>query len=394
MTETARRFPTAPPDGLIAATLLSFLATAGLFYVNIMAALVAGLVDGLGLSDRDAGLVGSLNVYGAAAGALLAVFIVRRARWRIVAYAALLTLISLDTLSIFVVEAKPLMALRFVHGCVGGLLVGVAFAVIARTLTPARTFGMLLVVQYGLGGLGVMTLPKLVPVYGHGVLFLALISFSVVTLAMLPFLDRYQVGRIARPAADGGRIRWGLLAMTLAAVFLFQAGNMGVAAYLIGLARHYGLDTAYASTALGIATWIGMAGCGLVVVFGTRFGRTWPLAAGMLLTIAGTMAFHLSAMQNVYLLANCVTAITWSFVISYLLGMCAEFDQTGRTAALGGFLSKLGLASGPAAAALMLGDQNYTLVINVAALALLISVPAMLVPARLLDRALKGDAPL
>lgn len=394
MTETARRFPTAPPDGLIAATLLSFLATAGLFYVNIMAALVAGLVDGLGLSDRDAGLVGSLNVYGAAAGALLAVFIVRRARWRIVAYAALLTLISLDTLSIFVAEAKPLMALRFVHGCVGGLLVGVAFAVIARTLTPARTFGMLLVVQYGLGGLGVMTLPKLVPVYGHGVLFLALISFSVVTLAMLPFLDRYQVGRIARPAADGGRIRWGLLAMTLAAVFLFQAGNMGVAAYLIGLARHYGLDTAYASTALGIATWIGMAGCGLVVVFGTRFGRTWPLAAGMLLTIAGTMAFHLSAMQNVYLLANCVTAITWSFVISYLLGMCAEFDQTGRTAALGGFLSKLGLASGPAAAALMLGDQNYTLVINVAALALLISVPAMLVPARLLDRALKGDAPL
>ena len=386
MNEAASRWPTAPPDGLIAATLLSFLATAGLFYVNIMAALVAGLVDGLGLSNQDAGLVGSLNVYGAAAGALLAVLIVKRVRWRPVAYGALLTLISLDTLSIFVSHAHPLMALRFLHGCVGGLLVGVAFAVIARTRTPARTFGMLLVVQFGLGGLGVMTLPKLVPIYGHGVLFEALIAFSLVTLAMVPFLDRYPTGRVARPAAADGRIRWGLLSFTLAAVFLFQAGNMGLAAYLIGLARHYGLGTDYASTAIGIATWIGIAGCGLVVVFGTRFGRTWPLLAGMILTLGGTLAFHWSASATIYLLANCLTSITWSFVISYLLGMCAEFDQTGRTAALGGFLSKLGLASGPAAAAMMLGEQNYALVINVSAIALLISVPAMLIPARQLDR--------
>jgi hypothetical protein len=380
-----RRWFTAEPDGLVAAVLLAFLATAGFFYVNIMAALVAGLVDGLGFSESDAGRVGSLNIYGAALGALVAIAIIGRVRWRMYAVAALVALLSIDALSIFVTTPRPLMALRFLHGCVGGSLVGVAFGVFARTRSPDRVFGMLLVIQYGLGGLGIMLLPRLVPVYGHGVLFGALIAFSLVTLAMLPFLDRYPSGRIVRPAATGG-IRWGLLAATVISVFLFQAGNMGLAAYMLPLARSFGLDADYASTTLGLATWVGIAGSALVVVFGTRFGRSWPLAIGSVLTVAGCLAFHWSGSQLVYLLANCLTAVTWSFVISYLLGMCAEFDQTGRTAALGGFLSKMGLASGPFLVASLLEFTDYATVINVSSLVVALSAPAMLLPAWRLDR--------
>jgi hypothetical protein len=381
----ARRWPTAEPDGLLAAVLLSFLATAGFFYVNIMAALVAGLVDGLGFSEGDAGRVGSLNIYGAALGALVAVAIVARVRWRPFAACALVALIAIDAASIFVTEPAPMMAMRFLHGTVGGLLVGVAYSVFARTRTPDRVFGMLLVVQYGLGGLGIMVLPRLVPLYGHGVLFGALIAFSLVTLLMLPFLDDYPRGRIVR-AVPGGGIRYGLLAAAVGSVFLFQAGNMGLAAYMLELARHFGIDAGFASTALGAATWVGIAGAGLVVVFGTRFGRTWPLMVSAVITILGTLAFHWGGSQAVYLAANCVTAITWSFAIAYLLGLCAAFDPSGRTAALGGFLSKMGLASGPFAAAWLLDVSGYTQLINISALVLVASVPVMFLPARTLDR--------
>jgi hypothetical protein len=381
----ARRWPTAEPDGLLAAVLLSFLATAGFFYVNIMAALVAGLVDGLGFSEGDAGRVGSLNIYGAALGALVAVAIVARVRWRPFAACALVALIAIDAASIFVTEPAPMMAMRFLHGTVGGLLVGVAYSVFARTRTPDRVFGMLLVVQYGLGGLGIMVLPRLVPLYGHGVLFGALIAFSLVTLLMLPFLHDYPRGRIVR-AVPGGGIRYGLLAAAVGSVFLFQAGNMGLAAYMLELARHFGIDAGFASTALGAATWVGIAGAGLVVVFGTRFGRTWPLMVSAVITILGTLAFHWGGSQAVYLAANCVTAITWSFAIAYLLGLCAAFDPSGRTAALGGFLSKMGLASGPFAAAWLLDVSGYTQLINISALVLVASVPVMFLPARTLDR--------
>jgi hypothetical protein len=368
----------------VASALLAFLATAGFFYVNIMAALVEGLVNGLGFSEGDAGRVGSMNIYGAALGALVAVAIVARVRWRLFAVFALAALITIDTASIFVREPAALMAIRFLHGTVGGMLVGVAYGVFSRTRTPDRVFGMLLVVQYGLGGLGIMLLPRLVPVYGHGVLFGALIAFSLVTLLMLPFLDDYPRGRIARPAAAGG-IRAGLLAAAVGAVFLFQAGNMGLAAYMLGLARHAGLDAGFASTALGLATWIGIAGSALVIVFGTRYGRAWPLAISAAITIAGTFAFHWSGSAAVYLLANCVTAVTWSFAISYLLGLCAAFDPSGRTAALGGFLSKMGLASGPFIAAWLLDVADYGMLVNVSAVVLAASLPVMLLPARALD---------
>lgn len=379
--------PKASPDGMTASVMLAFLATAGLFYVNIMSALVAGLVDGLGFAQADAGLVGSVNVYGAAAGGLIAVFIVRRMPWRLMATALLLGLIAIDLASMLLRTAEPLIALRAVHGLLGGMLVGIAFGVIARTRVPDRTFGMLLVVQFGLGGLGVMFLPGLVPVYGTPVLFIALATFSAITLAMTFFLADYAiVPRFPGAAAAADRIKWRPLSATLLALFLFQAGNMALAAYLFGLGRHHGLSTGFISDTIGIATWIGIAGAVLVIVFGLRMGRFWPLLGSMALTIAGNYAFHWTGDPSVFIAANILTAITWAFVIPYLLGMCASFDKAGQTAALGGFCSKMGLATGPLIGGRLLGEANYPLLIDAAVLVLIVCAVAALPPAWWLDR--------
>ena len=383
----SRRIPRASPDGLVAAVLLSFLATAGLFYVNIMAALVSGLIEGLHFSQRDAGFVGSANVYGAALGALMAVFFVKRISWRPAAIACLLTLICADLLSILIHQATPLIAARFAHGIVGGMLVGIGFSVIGRTRVPDRVFGMLLVVQFGLGGLGVMTLPRLVPLFGTPVLFLALALFSLVTLAMVPFLDDYarvelQHGSDAPPT----QIQWLPLGLALGATFLFQAGNMALGAYMIELGRHYGLGIAFMSPVLGIAAWIGAVGSMLVVLFGTRFGRFIPLLIALILTVIGNAVFYWSGSATIYAAANVGTSITWAFVIPYLLGMCAAFDKTGQTAAMAGFCSKMGLATGPLVGGVILGSDNYVLLITVSVLVLAASAVAALYPALMLDR--------
>ncbi|MBY5992229.1 MFS transporter [Ferrimonas balearica] len=380
------RRPKAAADGLVARVLLAFLATAGLFYVNIMPALVDGLVTGLDFSKRDAGLVGSLNVYGAALGAFAIVLVVKRLAWRRAAYAMLLTLLALDALSILVTTPMALMALRFVHGVVGGALVGVGFAVIARASDPDKTFGMLLLVQFGLGGLGVMYLPRLVPEYGTAVLFLSLIAFTLVTLAMVPFLDDYPVARPHAEQDSAAGIEKRPLALTLAALFLFQGANMGLYAYILPLAEAAGLGTEFTSRTLGQAAWVGILGSGLVVLFSVRFGRTWPLLLAIGLTAVGTWGLHLSEREWVFWLANVGIGVTWAFVIPYLLGMAAAFDRHGQMAALGGFASKMGLASGPMVAALLVGEGNYTLLINLAVGALLLCIAVMLPPARRLDR--------
>ena len=378
--------PRAAPDGLLACVLLAFLATAGLFYVNIMPALVAGLIDGLGFTNRQAGLVGSANVYGAACGALVAVFLVRGLPWRRVEVVALLLLLTIDLVSTQVKAAEPLMALRFVHGVVGGTSVGVGLGVMARTAIPDRAFGMLLTVQYGAGGLGIMFLPGLAQQYGPKVLFLSLAAFTTVTLLMLPFLAAYPPREKAAAAIrEPGLVRRLPLVRTLIAVFLFQAANMGLSAFIIPLARHYGLADHFISRTIGVANWIGALGSIAVIWMAGRVGRTIPIASVLLLSIIGTAAFLASQYQLVFIAANIVTAIGWSFLIPYFFGMCADFDPAGQSATLAGFFSKMGLASGPAAAAFLLGQDNYPLLIGVSMAGLVVCGLAVIVPARLLD---------
>jgi len=395
MSETALNLePTrrVAPHGFAARVFLAFLATAGLFYVNIMPAIVDGLIEGLGFTPRQAGFVGSANVYGAALGALLVVFFIRRVVWRPMAWALLGVLMAMDLLSMLIALPPAMTLFRFVHGLVGGALVGVGFSVIARTVNPDRTFGVLLVVQFGLGGLGNLFLPRLVPLFGTEVLFLSLLAFSAVTAAMLPFLPRYPVADPLAPGSARAPIAVGPLALVLASIFLFQAANMGLFAFIIGLGRSAGLELPFITNTLAASGWIGIIGPIIVIAVYTRFGRLTPLLAAMILTVIGNWALHFSENPQVFLIANCAIGITWAFIMPYLLGLTAEFDKAGQMAALGGFASKMGLATGPFAAGLLLGDDNYARLINIAVLALMLSLVASILPALKGDRAARNTA--
>ena len=129
------------------------------------------------------------------------------------------------------------------------------------------------------------------------------------------------------------------------------------------------------------------------MICGLKFGRFKLLLASMALTLIGTAVFHYSANPVAYMIANCGTGITWGFVIAYLLGMTAEFDKAGRASAFGGFISKLGLASGPMIAGWVLaGGGGYPALVNLAVAGLAISGLVMLWPARTLDRARRQPA--
>jgi hypothetical protein len=66
--------------------------------------------------------------------------------------------------------------------------------------------------------------------------------------------------------------------------------------------------------------------------------------------------------------------------------MCSEFDLNGQMAAAGGFASKMGLASGPFLASLVIGADNYNILLYIAAATLLGCIAITLSPALMLDR--------
>lgn len=370
MSQTRSLAPTLRPavasDSLWLYALFALLATAGFFYVNIMGAIVDGLVTGLHFSTTEAGMVGAANIYGASVGALVAVLIVRHVRWRLALGLLLAVLLVIDLSSLAIHAPVLLTAVRALHGLVGGTAVGVTYSVMARTRSPDRAFGMLLLLQQGLGGLGLMFLPSLVPVYGTRILFLvlaALTSLALLGMFAIPRDEASTAGERPVYLALDARTRW-TAALTLLALFLFQAGNMSLAAFIIGLGESFSLDRGFIGQALGWATWLGAGGAVLVIMMGTRFGRLQPLLLAMAITLAGIAGFFWSGNHLVFFLANLVTAITWSFVVPYLFGMASALDASGRMASLAGFASKLGLASGTAAAGLVLRWGDYQALIG------------------------------
>lgn len=380
-------FHKAKKDSMLVRVLISFLATAGLFYVNIMPALVDGLKQALHFTNQQAGLIGSANVYGAAVGALSIVFFVQKISWRSTSAFLLLLLISVDMASVYITDPSVLTIIRFIHGCIGGGLVGIGFAVIARTHQPERTFGMLLLVQFGFGGLGMLYIPMLVQQYGIVILYASLISFSLITLLMLPFISDYQLKTKTKAThlSTWQQLSKRPLQLTLLSIFLFQAANMGLYAFIVGLGKYYGLSIGFISVSLAWAAWIGIVGSLLVIWLSTHYGLLKPLVFGIVFTIIGTVMLLYSDMKSVWIIANLGVGITWAFVIPYLFSLCAKLDHNGQIAAMGGMASKLGLATGPVVTGFLLGKDNYVFIIVIASLVIAVSLVTSLIAVKLVE---------
>ncbi|MGH8234473.1 MAG: MFS transporter [Rhodanobacteraceae bacterium] len=368
--------------------MLALLGTAGFFYVNLAAAIVDGLTSTLGFSSAQAGTVMSTNIYGASVGGLIAVFVVRRLPWRPVLVGLLCVVLALELASLMVHSYGVLLPLRAVDGLVGGMSVGVALSLLARTRFPDRAFGSLLAFQFAFGGLGSWWLPELVKEHGTWVLFACMAAMDVAAVITAIFLRMRDTPRLADGVATANLPATRSIALTVAtllALFLFQAANMGLFAFIIPLGQSHALTLSFISRTVGWTTWIGTLGALFVIVFGTKFGRTRPLSVAMVVTLIGIAALYWSSHSSVFFAANASTAITWSFVVPYLFGIVSMLDRTGRLATLAGFISGLGLASGPLFAGWVVGPNDYGPLISMGLAFLVIATVAMLVAARRVD---------
>tara|TARA_B110000238_G_scaffold23267_1_gene22603 strand:+ start:4998 stop:6158 length:1161 start_codon:yes stop_codon:yes gene_type:complete len=373
-------------SSFMAAIFYSIIATAGLFYVNLGGAFLSAFVDGLGVQRDVAGYIVSANKYGAAFGALLATFLVKKLEWRSILRILFFCLILVDLISTQITSPQTLILLRFLHGTIGGLSVGFGLSIIARTYNPDKIFGMLLVVQYSFGSIGIWAVPRMVDSFGYGAAFGALIIFTIMAIIILPFVPNVDESIEDNTSSNIFNIPIGkFLFLALVALFLFQASNMGVADYAFELGKDIGLENTQISNILTIANVISISGGALVYLIGTKYGRTLPLIIGISMSSIFTFLLHYSDNVSIYFIANTITGIAWGFTIPYILGLCSTFDSHGQMAALAGFISKMGLATGPLIGSLFIIDYGIEPIINIAVFSLIIAMIASWLSSRAIE---------
>ncbi|WP_237063130.1 MFS transporter [Microbulbifer zhoushanensis] len=391
--------PKAAADGWIASLLLAFLSSAGLYYVNIFPVIVDSLMAGAGLSAAQAGEITFANTVGAVIGAFTISLLVRRIpRWKLAATCLLAGSIGMDLLTISLANIELLKPLRLVHGMLGGALVGLGFAAIARSGIAGRAYSMVLLVQYTGGAIGLLVLPGLVQQHGTYVPFYALITFSAITLAMLPFVPDYPLPKDAdksllptdsevETAIAEKKASMTPMLVTLVALFCFQFANMSLFAFIFDLGKSFSLPLDFISQTLFWANLIAIGGAALAAYTGQRFALATPLGIALVITLLGLAMFAFSDIPLVFILANIATGMTWAFCVPYLLTMASRFDTAGQMGAFGGFASKMGLACGPLVAGhFVSAGGSYTQLVGIACVMIVLCMAALPSAARL-DRA-------
>ncbi len=318
--------------------------------------MVGVLVDGLGLDAARAGLIGSLEIGGMAASALLLAPRVSRWSLRTLALLGACGAASAHGLSILAGDFATLAGLRLAAGIFEGATVAAANALLASSVDPDRLAARVEV----LAGLAVAALLLALPwIVQLGAQRGAFAMMALVALGCTPLIARFPHAPASLGPADGGALRSrGALAI-LGCGFLVALGEGAIWAFVERIGVHAGVAPTSVGVTLAASTLLGLLGAGLAAVLGTRWGRRLPLLAGIATQALACWLLSHATQPGPYVAGVLAYALSFFFVQPYLVGTAAVFDPRGRVAAAYAGAVLCGGGIGPAVGGLWVDWASY-----------------------------------
>ena len=362
---------------------ISFIGTTGLAFAIVLPILIGAIVDTFGFSRPMVGWISSINILGAAIGGLITTLRIGRNSLKHLVRVGLMTLIVFDLISIFCQTETSILLVRFLSGIGGGIVYAAALAAFSGIKDSTNAFATYIVVYCFFGGIILIGLPFLINQFGIKAGFIILSLISVFCFGISSVLDK--VSQIKKKEfislnylLKNKNVLFGLLSY-----FLVQLAGGTMWAYSERIGMEAGLSISFIGLVLGISVVFALLGGILVMKVNKEWGIYKPLCLGILVMGIGTIGLFSANLKIVFLVANCITGVAWSFVIPFYQQMQAHFDLSGRVVSLGTIVNMAGRSTGPAIAALTLGTSAFD---N----ALWISIVALILSAILVFPALKG----
>jgi len=340
---------------------------------------VQGMVELLSFTEQQAGYVVTAEMSGLAITAIAMTFVAHRLNWRVVVLCSLLLMFIANALCTMTSELPAFTALRFASGLGAGSLVSLSFAAVGLTRNPDRNFGLLIMWVLVYGALGLWLMPTAYALSGmDGVLWF----FALFPLVAIPFIRYFPITgeTVKQIEADAVELSNPMKKMALAAMLSYFTAQGVVWAYLFLIGIEGGLGEQEVANGLMMSQFAGIAGAFLAAMLGSRFGRSTPLALGIvggafcLYFIVGKFSFL------VFALAVGVYNFAWNFVHPFLLAAMASFDHRGRVVVYAVAMQMVGLVIGPFLAASVVSEGNFYNVNRLGAVLFVLSAILILPP--------------
>lgn len=347
-----------------------YLAVIGASVFIVQPGFVQGLVEQFNFSEQQAGYIASAEMWGIALTTVVLALGGHNYSWHRILKVSLILFAVGNLASLLSSELMLFSALRFITGLGAGGLIALSFTIIGLTSLPDRNFGYLIMGVLTYGALGLWAMPLAFDLVGiEGIIvFFALFGASgwpVVTWLPDSGHEHLQVEEDAIDLSQAYRI----IAILAMFTYFFAQGVMWAYLFLIGL--NGGVSEQGVANGLMLSQFLGIAGAFVAAMAGHRYGRIIPLAIGILggAVVLGALFGEFTAL--LYAVTVCVYNFAWNMTHPFLLGAMASFDQHGRVVFYAVAAQMLGLAVGPAFAASLIEDGDYSRVI-VAGIALFV----------------------
>lgn len=344
--------------------------TAGGLFWAFLPFFVGLQVSAGGLTQAQAGSLGSAYLVGFSLASLTGLWWVPRFNWRVLIGAAA----AIIVLCLFTLAETGSYGVSIGSVFVIGLMMGgfwtIAYRIFGASANPDRSFATGIVVAYTFLALVSYVVGQFV-VPDHGLRGSAyLLGAIIVVLGFSALLVPSGISEDAgkstaisyRPPLRVALALLGILAtgFAFAAVWAF-AERIGVAA---------GFDSSRISPVVATNLLASAAGSVLATVLGTRFGRRRALLVGMALMVAAIIALSWSETYWLYAIGIVGLGFTIGFVLPYQMGALAALDAEGRFVVLISAAQGIGSAAGPAlgGAAVDAGGLQSLLITAVVAL--------------------------
>lgn len=360
-----------PLKSVLAASLLTVIGAACFLGTPVI---LAAAVGDLVLSETQVGVLGSALLSGSAISAVMSAFLVRRYRWRLLAFMALLVEAS-GFLAASVVDTFPAILLPiWLASFGGGALYSLAMTVLSDHPQAVRLFGFAISVQVAFQVLMLLSMPWFMVPGGLADCLYALLGLCVIGACLVQLLPVRSAGSTNLDTMSVAEVLnqpKALLCLMACLVFFISIG--AVWAYLERLGTLSGFAAVQLSQVLAGGVAISILGSITAVWQGSRYGDLLPLGgagAGMLAAVV-MLQVPMSMMQ--FFVAFAIFNFFWNYSLSYQYAAVARIDSSGRYVAATPAFHSIGGAVGPLIAAVFVTSEQLIAVNVVAGIALLIS---------------------
>jgi MFS family permease len=327
-----------------------------------------------GLTQAEAGSMGSAYLVGFSIASLSALWWIARFNWR-----ALIPVGAAGVVGALVVLAGSdsyllSVASVLIVGVIMGGLWTIAYRIFSASPDPERSFATGIVVSYTILAAISFTIGRwIVPEYGlsgsayflSGIIVLLAASAFLVPAGLASEGDSTAGTNFSRAPANVVFALLGLLTTSLvfAAVWAF-AERLGVAS---------GFDSTQISPIVASNLLGSAAGSVLAGMLGTRFGRKRTLLIGLSVMTLSVLCLLWADSYWIYGVAVVGLGFTVGFVLPYQMGTVAALDKDGKFVVLIGAAQGVGSALGPVLAGIGFGLGGITALVSIAVTAMVVS---------------------